>query len=243
MARINFNDIETRIEEKKNFASGNFKRINGFFLKDKESSYVKVLLDDIKDVEVHSVHLVKIKTRTGKDFTIHVDCLGNNCPLCEEAKNHTEEMYPVVSKARDMVYVPLLTFVNYKGEEEIGFSVLGRSTSWAQSDFFPDMARYGITENFEIQRTGSGTGTTYRFYPARQLPSGKPFPDVDMKQVYADLNIELPADIYGRSDSYVRSWDVEQMEEYIETGAFPKTKANENEVADEVTPRTTNHGF
>lgn len=243
MARISFNDIDQRIEEKKSFANGgNFKRINAFFLKDKESSYVKVLLDDIKNVEVHSVHLVKVNFNTGKHFTVHVDCLGNGCPLCEEAKNHTEEMYPVVTRARDMVYVPLLTFMNYKGEEEIGFSILGRSTTWAQSDFFPDMARYGIDGNFEIQRTGSGTGTTYRFYPARQLPNGKPFPNVDMKQVYKDLDIELPADIFGRHDSFVRSWDESQMEEYIETGMFPKIK-QEDSVANEVTPRNTDHGF
>lgn len=242
MARINFNDIEKRNEEKKAFANGgNFKRINSLWLKDRESAYVKVLLDDIKNVEVHSVHLVKIPTKSGKSFPIHVDCLGNNCPLCQEAQKHTEEMYPTVTKARDMVFVPVLSFMNYQGEEELNFAVLARSTSWASSDFFPDMARYGIDGNFEIQRTGSGTSTTYRFYPAVKLGNGNPFPKVDMKQVQKDLDIALPEDIYGRDDSFVRNWNEEQMFEYIETGKFPKAKASN--VADEVTPRSMNHGF
>lgn len=145
MARINFNDIEKRNEEKKAFANGgNFKRISELWLKDRESAYVKVLLDDIKNVEVHSIHKVKIPTKTGKSFNIHVDCLGQGCPLCEEAKKHTEEMFPMVTRVRDMIYVPLLSFMNYQGEEELNFAVLARSTSWASSDFFPDMARYGI---------------------------------------------------------------------------------------------------
>ena len=236
MARINFNDIEKRNEEKKAFANGvNFKRISELWLKDRESAYVKVLLDDIKNVEVHSIHKVKIPTKTGKSFNIHVDCLGQGCPLCEEAKKHTEEMFPTVTRVRDMIYVPLLSFMNYQGEEELNFAVL------ASSDFFPDMARYGINGNFEIQRTGSGTSTTYRFYPAVKLGNGNPFPNVDMKQVYSDLNIELPDDIYGREDSLIRNWNEEQMLEYIETGKFPKVKTNN--VADEVTPRTMNHGF
>ena len=243
MARISFSDIDKRIEEKKSYVAngGNFKRINALWLKDRESAYVKVLLDDIKNVEVHSVHLVKMMSKSGKSYNIHVDCLGNNCPLCEEAKKHTEEKYPKVTKVRDMVYVPLLSFVNYEGEEELNFAILARSTSWASSDFFPDMARYGIDSNFEIQRTGSGTSTTYRFYPANKLGNGNAFPKIDMNQVYTDLSIELPDDIYGREDSFVRNWDEAQMLEYIETDKFPKPK--ENNVADEVTPRTTNHGF
>ena len=241
MARISFDDIDKRIEEKK--GGGDYKRINSFFLKDKESSYVKVLLDDIKNVAVYGVHIVKISTKTGKPILVHVDCLGKDCPLCAEAQKHTEEMYPLVSRTKDMVFVPMLTFTNYKGEEGLGFAILARTTSWAQSDFFPDMARYGIDENFEIQRTGTGTGTTYRFYPARKLPSGNPFPDIDLTQVCKDLNIDLPSDIYGRSDSYIRCWDKEQMEEYIETGLFPKIKHTEDSVAEEVAPRNTNHGF
>ena len=74
-----------------------------------------------------------------------------------------------------------------------------------------------------------------------KLGNGNPFPNVDMKQVYSDLNIELPDDIYGGEDSLIRNWNEEQMLEYIETGKFPRVKTSN--VVDEVTPRTMNHGF
>ena len=85
--RMTLNEAQTRAENRSNF---NF--INEFFLKnDGESNIVRFLFNDPNDIEVHAVHMIRMTSKGGQSYFIQVDCLGDNCPLCKEAVNHTDE--------------------------------------------------------------------------------------------------------------------------------------------------------
>lgn len=245
MARLSFNEAEARINNSGNGQQGNYTQT--LYLKDKESAFVLSLLKDVTDVEVHSVHKVKFTSKNGKDYMIDVDCLGKGCPLCKEATKYQGEKFPAVTKARDMVYVPVVRLYNYEGEFEPSYCVISRSTKWYRNTYVEAATRFDMDKPLEIIRSGKGVDTTWSIYPAGKV-NGEKIPDVNANQLIEDLEIDVDSSISGTPTSVVRTWDADQMEMYIETGQWPNLNNNSDEAEEEeeeqVKPRGNNkYGF
>ena len=201
MARISLADAEKREQERSNYGGGTF--INALWLKDKENAYILTALKDVTDVEVHSVHKVQVIGKSGKTFTVDVDCLGKGCSLCTEALKHKDEKFPVVTKARDMVYVPIVRLYDRDGEFSPQFYILSRSTKWYRNTYVEAASRFDMSKPLEIMRSGSGVNTTWSIYPATKA-FGKPIPDCNIDQLIEDLDIDLETAVSGTPTSLVR---------------------------------------
>lgn len=241
MARISFDDAEKRMDAQKSFTGGNF--TNVLYLKDKENAYILSLLKDVTDVEVHSVHKVKMTSKNGKEFMVDVDCLGKGCPLCKEAQNHTNEKFPAVSKARDVVYVPVVKLYNNNKEFDPQYYVISRSTKWYRNTYVEAASRFDMNKPLEIVRSGSGVDTTWSIYPANKA-FGETIPEVNANQLIEDLDIDIDNSISGTQTSVVKTWDADQMEDYIETGTWPSSSVEDAEDDKGIKPRGNNkYGF
>lgn len=238
MSRLSLQDAEERLD---NQQKGNY--INTFYLKnDKDHTIVQMLLDDVADIEVHSVHEVKMTSKNGNDYRVQVDCLGDNCPLCKEALKHENQKFPLVRKARDMVYIPLIRLYNEDGQYEPVYEIFSRSTRWYRDELAGYAARYDINGYIEIEKTGTGMKTTYKLYEARKGLDGNA---LDKPKSIAELKEDFDVkddDICGRKDSLIKTWNKEDFEEFLETGTYPKGNTEEEE---EVKPRSrsSNRGF
>jgi hypothetical protein len=242
MARMSFKEAEERVQNQGQGGNGNYTNI--LFLKDKESAYIIPLLKDVTDVEVHSVHKVKLVSKSGKEYMVDVDCLGNNCPLCKEAQNHVGEKFPQVSKARDAVYVPIVRLYNKDKEFDPQYYVLTRSTKWYRNTYVEAASRFDMNKPLEIVRSGNGVDTTWSIYPAMKV-NGKDIPEVDLNQLIDDLEIDIDSSIFGTPYSVVKGWSAEQMEHYIETGsAYIPNDSDEEDKEEDIKPRGNNkYGF
>lgn len=239
MSRISINEANERLN---NQSTGNY--INTFYLKnDKDHTIVRMLLDDVTNIEVHSVHEVKMTSKNGNEYRVQVDCHGNNCPLCKEALKHEGQKFPLVRKARDMVYIPLIRLYNKDGNYEPTYEILCRSTRWYRDELAGYAARYDISGYTEIQKTGTGMSTTYKLYEARKDFDGKPLSNPKpISELKEDFEIKND-DICGRKDSLIKTWNAEEFEEFLETGTYPKGNTEPEE--EEIKPRTrsSNRGF
>lgn len=239
MARMNLNEANERLDNQQQ-GSGNY--INQFYLKnDKDHTIIQMLIKDVADIEVHSIHEVKMVSKNGKEYRVQVDCLGGrDCPLCKEAVKHENQKFPLVRKARDMVYIPILRLYNAKGEYEPNYEILNRSTRWYRDELAGFAARYDVDGYIEVEKTGTGLKTTYKLYEARKDLDGNPLDKPkSIDEIKEDFDIK-DDDICGRKDSLVKSWTVEDFEEFLETGTYPKgtsDAANEEE-EEEVKPRS-----
>lgn len=241
MSRISINEANERLDNQR--SGGNY--INTFYLKnDKDHTIVRMLLKDIVDTEVHSIHEVKMTSKNGTEYRVQVDCHGSNCPLCKEALKYEGQMFPLVRKARDMVYIPLIRLYNKDGVYEPVYEVFCRSTRWYRDELAGFAARYGIDGYIEIEKTGTGMSTTYKLYEARKDFDGKPLNNPpSIEQMKEDFEVK-DDDICGRKDSLIKTWSAEEFEEFLETGTYPKGNSDEEEKK-EIKPRnrTSNRGF
>lgn len=232
-----------------NQQTGSFNYINQFYLKnDKDRNFVRILLHDASDIEVYSVHNVKMTSKNGKEYVVQVNCLGDNCPMCREALKHANQKFPLVSKARDNVYIPLVALYDHTGKLEPSYMIFNRSTRWYRDVFAGFSARYSIDGVCEIERVGSGIKTTYNIYEARKDPNGKPFDNLrSIEELKEDFEVKSD-DIFGRRDSLIKNWSVDDFEEFLETGTYPKGNVDttsDDEEEEDVRPRSrsSNHGF
>lgn len=244
MARINLTEANDRLDNQKNFGY-----INTFFLtKDKEHTIVKPLLSDMNDLEVHSIHEVKMTSKNGKDYRVSVDCLGDGCPMCREALKHADKMFPLVSKVRDNIYIPLIRLYDRNGEYNPAYEIFVRSTRFYRDTLAPAVSRYGLDGYWEIERIG-GPGskkTTYNLYSINKDFDSKPLDNSKtLEQLKEDFEVKED-DIFGRRDSLIKSWSAADFAEFLETGTYPKGSSTEDtdEEEEEVKPRSRNrHGF
>lgn len=225
--------------------SGQRKFVNQFFLKgNNTSTFLRFLVNDISEISAYSAHRVRMVSKAGKQYAIFVGCVGKDCPLCKEAPNHVGETYPtvpLVTKAKDIVTIPLVNYNN--GQPE--YQILAWSTFMFKK-INPMLSRINpLNSTIEMQRTGSGLETNYFTYPADTRP--------ELAGTVAELKQKFDVkedDIFGRSDSLIRDWSAIQMEEYLTTGNYPHSNTSEasnvqaNEPVIEQQPvRRTNYGF
>lgn len=241
--RIGLDEVDARLEKQQM----NFGYINTFYLsKDKDHTIVRFLLEDVKDIELYSVHRVKMTSKAGKEYAVEVSCHGDNCPLCQEALKYDKQAFPKVSKARDNIYLPLIRLYDAKGNLDPSYQVFVRSTRYYRDTFAGFAARYDLGGYTEIERIGEGLKTTYNLYNVTKDFDGKP---LDSGMTIAELKKDYDVkedDIFGRRDSLIKDWTAEQFAEYLETGTYPSDgDADESEEKEEVTPRsrTSKHGF
>lgn len=251
--RITLDEANTRAENRSNF---NF--INEFFLKnDGESNIVRFLFNDPNDIEVHAVHMVRMTSKNGQSYLIQVDCLGDNCPLCKEALNHTDEKMPLVSKVRDNIYLPLIVAYDYEKLCNPQYKVFVRSTNYYKNTLAPFIKRNDLNEMVEIERNGAkgSPRTTYNLYAAKKDFHEKPVNDKSSElYVLATKSIDelkedfevRSDDICGRTDSMIRTWTPEMVEIFLENpSVYPNINNITEDEKEEVQPRNrrSNHGF
>lgn len=256
--RMTLNEAQTRAENRSNF---NF--INEFFLKnDGESNIVRFLFNDPNDIEVHAVHMIRMTSKGGQSYLIQVDCLGDNCPLCKEAVNHTDEKMPLVSRARDNIYLPLIAAYDVDGSVKPQYKVFVRTTNYYKNTLAPFIKRNDLNNMVEIERQGerSNPRVSYNLYEAKKDFDEKNVTDKDSElyelatksidDLKADFEVKAD-DICGRTDSLIRTWTAEQVEMFLENpSVYPslggnKEEAKEETKEEEVKPRSrrSNHGF
>lgn len=243
MSRLSINEANERLSNQN--TSSNY--INTFYLKnDKDHTIVRLLLEDVTQIEVHSIHEVKMTSKNGNEYRVQVDCHGNNCPLCREATKYATQKFPLVRKARDMVYIPIVRLYNASGKYEPTYEIFCRSTRWYRDELAGFAARYGVDGYVEVEKSGTGLSTTYKLYEARKDFDGKPLDNPrSLQELKADFEVK-DDDICGRRDSLIKTWSAEEFEEFLETGTYPgaRKSADENEEED-VKPRarSSNRGF
>lgn len=256
--RMTLNEAQTRAENRSNF---NF--INEFFLKnDGESNIVRFLFNDPNDIEVHAVHMIRMTSKGGQSYLIQVDCLGDNCPLCKEAVNHTDEKMPLVSRARDNIYLPLIAAYDVDGSVKPQYKVFTRSTNYYKNTLAPFIKRNDLNNMVEVERQGerSNPRVSYNLYEAKKDFDEKSVTDKTselytlatktIEELKEDFGVKVD-DICGRADSLIKTWTKEQVEMFLENpSVYPSLGGNKEEVKEEtkeeeVKPRNrrSNHGF
>lgn len=205
-----------------------------FYLnKEKDSTFIRFLFNNLDDVSIHSIHSVAMPGKSGKTYFAQVDCVGDGCPFCKHATKDTP-----FSRARDMGYMPVLQIYNENGEYEPTFKVFNRSVVWMSDVLVGFEARYGLDNIVEIERVGSGNKTTYMLYPAMKGYKGQELPELPpLEKLLDDFEVTQEAIEDG-----IRTWTVEDMERYIATGS-PYENNNDNEEEDKPVVVTRRRGF
>ena len=243
MARLSLEQASERLDNQSSFGY-----INKFFLTDdKEHTIVRMLLKDVADIEVYSVHDVKMTSKAGKEYIISVSCHGDNCPLCKEAMKYDKQMFPLVSKAKDNIYIPLIRLYNKDGKLDPVYQVFVRSTRFYRDTLAGFAARYDIDGFTEIERTGAkgSKKTNYSLYSVNKDFNGKPFENVKtIEELKSDFEVK-DDDIFGREDSLIKNWTADEFEEFLDTGTYPSRNTDEASQEEEVKPRnrSANRGF
>lgn len=251
MARMSFEEMNARLDKRNNkevTGQTTRKYLNRVNLKkNKDHTIVRFLVDKPEDIEIYSVHVVQLPKKSGGGTRpVEVSCLGDGCPLCEAAKKFANDPFPqMVTRVNDSFYVPVLNMYNYKGEREDRYELFSRSTNYYRTNLMGFMTRYGIDNHIEIERVNGATPaqTQWNLFEARKDFEGNV---LDTSESIASLRAKFDVqndDVYGRTDSFIKNWTAEQMNQYLETGEYP---SNKNDTKQEVvTPRarSVNHGF
>lgn len=257
--RLTLDNMNERLDNKSAYGSSNFKFVNEFYLRrDKETAIVKFLIKDITEIEMHGVHVVKMtSSKSGKSYMLHVDCLGDGCPFCKEAPNHEKEMYPLVSKVKDNIYIPLINMYNLiSGEYKPEYMVWARPSNFYRNVLVSYNKRNSIEGLIEIERTGTAPRVTYNLYEARKDIGGIPINDgrsllnpiasKTIEQLKEEYDVRED-DIFGRTDSLIRNWTPIQMQAFLANPLeYPRdslTEVPQTQAPPEVKMRTSSHGF
>lgn len=251
MARISFEEMNARLD-KRNKKETTIEQTPRKYLnrvalkKNKDHTIVRFLVDKPEDIEIYSTHTVRMTSKNGKSYPMEVSCLGDGCPLCEAAKKFANDPFPqMVTRVNDSFYVPVVNLYNYKGEREDRYELFSRSTNYYRTNLMGFMTRYGIDNHIEIERVNGATAaqTQWNLFEARKDFEGNA---LDTSESVASLQAKFDVqndDVYGRSDSFIKNWTAEQMNQYLETGEYPSSKKEATQEV--VTPRarSVNHGF
>ena len=186
-------------------------------------------------------------SKGGKDYRISVDCLGDGCPMCREALKYDKQMFPLVGRARDNIYIPLIRFYDRNGKFEPAYQIFVRSTRFYRDILAGYCSRYAIDGYTEIERIGGKNDkkTSYNLYSVTKDFDGKVLDDtLTVDKLKEDFEV-LDDDIFGRHDSLIKSWTREEFAEFLETGTYPSRSGASSESEEEVKSRsrTSNHGF
>lgn len=229
MARKSF----TQAQEDMNSNQGGYTQ--NFYLKnEKDSAFIRFLFDNLDDVPILSVHNVALTSKSGTTYYAQVDCLGEGCLFCKHATKTTP-----FSPARDMGYMPLLQIYNENGEYEPTFKVFNRSVSWMSNTLVGFESRYGLDSIIETEKTGKGTKTNYMLYPAMKGVNGQALPELPtLSKLIEDFDVTEE-----RIVGSVRSWSVEQMQNYIEFGSPNPDSDDKTEEEERPVTRRTSRGF
>ena len=186
MARLSLEEANERLENQKSFGY-----INQFYLTDdKEHTIVRFLLKDSADIEVYSVHQVKMTSKSGSEYAVSVSCHGDNCPLCKEAMKYDKQKFPLVSKARDNIYIPLIRFYDKDGKLDPVYQVFVRSTRFYRDTLAGYAARYNIDGYTEVERVGKGLKTAYNLYSVVKDFYGKTLDNaISIEQLKDDFGV------------------------------------------------------
>ena len=191
--RKTFNDVKGNIGNNKKYT-------NSFSLKENESAFIKFLITDIDDIEVHTIHRLPVPTKNGNTFWKPVECLEDNCPICNSGE-----------KSSDVAVIPILVLYNDSGEYAPEFKLFLRSTGWVLNSLIPFEARYGLDCIVECERKGQKTQTVYNLYEARKGPKGVELPKLpDIETIKADFNVTQEA-----VKDVITTWTKEEMNNYL----------------------------
>lgn len=250
--RLSLKQADQRIDSRGTNTQSKF--INEFYLRnDGNHNIIRILLKDIDSIELHSVHTVKMTSKNGKPYPMAVDCLGPDCPFCNAAQNYKDEKFPLVSRVRDNIYLPVIVFYDEDDNVNAEYKVFVRSTNYLRQTLIPFAKRNDISKPVEIERQGRAgeTRISYNLYEAKV-----DFDDIDisssksacyelasrsLEDLMNDFEVKTD-DICGRNDSLIRTWTAEQMNMFLEDpSVYPSLHQEETT---EVKPRTrNNHGF
>lgn len=214
MANFNFNDYEATHKNttSQTTNNGDFETkefIQNIKVADGEEAIVRFFVSTSDDIEITTLHSVDLMSKKNTPYNKFVSCLReshndplSNCPLCSED-------VPLKTRA----FIKLLEYTNKDGEIVATPKLWDTSVTMART-LNSFLADYGdLTEYiFKLKRTGTGTSTRYNLVP---IPSNSPVykPEVYKKE-------------FEKFDNYFISpyWkkSFEDIETYLNTGAFPK---------------------
>lgn len=199
-------------EARKSTSGGDFFSLK----KDKEKANIRFMYKTTKDVDIYSVHEVKIG-----DKRRLVDCIKDpsnpesHCPFCDAGVKKLQRVF-------------LLVYV----EQEEKVKIWERSFQYYDRNILPILEQLNSEEivgtRFRVMRNGA-PGDMKTTYPLMLVEAD----DTKME----DFEEELP-----RTDLTILQKTAEEMEEFVETGKFPE-QAEEAESEEEERPAKKSSGF
>lgn len=245
--RLNLQEVNENIE-KRDKPKADFKSIYKFSLRDNhDGAHAYILQEDASKSYFYKTHTVCLTSKSGKKYSLEVDCIGNDCPLCQEALLHKGEYPTDISYAKDAMYIPLYVIDKRddSGTQNIGeLQIWRRNSKFYSTDLGPFGTRYSPLYHSatEIERVGvrNSKEVTYRLYQADNDFAGNPLVKFDDLSALKEKAGFTESTIYGDEDSFIRQWTKEQMIEAINTKAYPTGKEKveaEVDVPFDVIPR------
>ena len=212
MGRISIDDMERY--------SGNQSRVSFFKLADDgDKAVVRFAHDGMSDIEALAIHTVKVDGVDRK-----VSCLRGRddpmsaCPFCEEGLDTSSRMYLKV-----LVYEPVASGENkglYLNPPTLQIWEKGAGFKKQLQSFINRYAGNGkklIDTIVEIERNGKkgDTKTQYMMYPVTDLDDDEcPIPD--------------EIEDYSALGTIVMDKSFDEMNEYLDSGEFPKSEKKES---------------
>lgn len=216
MANISYADYENK---KANYSNNSTKeyKVGYFALKDDgDEAIVRFGHSTPEEINIVTVHVVKMTNKDGKDVYKRVSCLRephepvSKCPLCASG-----------NKMVDKFFVKLIEYV----KDDNG-NIVPKARVWERPAKFARelksfMDEYGDLTNFifKIKRRGNrgSTDTTYNIIPVRQ--------DVYKPEVY----VKNFADFEGfkMAGSFYMVKTAEEINTFLKTGDFPRVESTQ----------------
>lgn len=181
---------------------------------DGDSDKVQFMMNNMDDVLAYTTHIVKMKSRSGKDYDRKIGCLKSHkndpvgtCPLCDAG-------FPI-KVAR---FIPLYSTTSKKAMLwERGSQFIDKILS----NYVNRLVANGVSPKssvVEVVRLGKkgDTSTTYQLYNMDTIPA-------------TDLSTVETPDPEGY---FIADWSQQDMQHYISTGEVPQNnnQSNSNEV-------------
>lgn len=209
MAKVNFNNLAPESN------SGSNNQVTFLNLKDGEDVIVRVMIDSLDDIDIHTVHNVEMQ---GYQYGRRMNCLRTPqdpiemCPLCQSGKQLQQKIF-----VRLIQYVP-----NSNGQVELHAKVWERSINdrnFGAHALKSYLDTYGPLSDMvcKIVRRGEKLNTEYQFIP--NLPANIYRPDVYVKDtsIFGD---------YSPIGHAILDKTAEEYRIFLQTGSFPATSSN-----------------